>query len=131
MPAPFLPPKKEGDPKYSLVLDMDETLVHVTFKDDGEINFSTRPYLDKFLTDLSKDYELSVFTTAKENYANSILDEIDDKHLIKHRLYRNHTVQDDSDHLTKDMTKIGRDIKKSIIIDDKAKNFSKTPENGI
>ena len=75
--APYLPPKKEGVSKYSLVLDLDETLVHVTQKDDGEISFSTRPYLDKFLSEMSKDFELSVFTNAKENYANSILDEID------------------------------------------------------
>lgn len=46
-------------------------------------------------------------------------------------MYRNHSISDDGTSLIKDLTKIGRDIKKSIIIDDKAKNFAKTPDNGI
>jgi len=28
---PFLPEKKKDDPSYTLVLDMDETLIHTTF----------------------------------------------------------------------------------------------------
>ena len=66
--APYLPPKAVGDPPYTLVLDLDETLIHFVCGnedqekeklleglEEGENDFfyMVRPYCNKFLTELS------------------------------------------------------------------------------
>jgi CTD small phosphatase-like protein 2 len=41
---------------------------------------------------MGKYYEIVIFTAALEDYADFILEIIDSKHQIAHRLYRHHTV---------------------------------------
>lgn len=77
-PQPFLPPIKEGY-KYTLVLDLDETLVHCApfGKLDGQKESSgeedmivySRPGLHEFLQEMSKYYEIVVFTAGGRAYA--------------------------------------------------------------
>lgn len=124
---PFLP---EGEPGvYTLVLDLDETLVH--FFDMGpDSHFKIRPGCNEFLTELSKYYELVIFTAAMQDYADSVLDQIDKEGLIKYRLYRQHT-SPYGQLIAKDLSKIGRDLSKSILVDNVADNFALQPDNGI
>lgn len=64
---PFLPEIK--DQVYTLVLDLDETLVH--FIDTGtNKHLLVRPYVNSFLSEMSRIYELVIFTAGLENYAN-------------------------------------------------------------
>jgi CTD small phosphatase-like protein 2 len=51
-----------------------------------------RPYAEAFIEEMSKYYEVVIFTAALSEYANWIIDKIDSKNLIKHKLYRQHTV---------------------------------------
>jgi CTD small phosphatase-like protein 2 len=72
--------------RYTLVLDLDETLVHF---DQNRRIFKVRPLCIQFLEDLSKLYEIVIFTAAHETYANFILDRLDpEKKFIQHRLFR-------------------------------------------
>ena len=71
-------------------------------------------------------------------YADSILDIIDkDYKLIKHRLYRNHTSIVGNgfvkviSNLTRDISKLGRDLSKVIIIDNLPENFKLQNNNGL
>ena len=49
--------------KYTLVLDLDETLVHYQEQDSkGQILF--RPYLEEFLNGISVYYDIFVFTAS-------------------------------------------------------------------
>jgi CTD small phosphatase-like protein 2 len=90
-----------------------------------------RPGVAKFLHELSNYYEIVVFTAALQEYADWILDQIDQKNCISHRLYRQHT-QRKMDYAIKDLSLLGRDIKKTIIVDNIAENFKYTqPFNGI
>ena len=57
-----------------------------------EIQFNTRPGCLKFLTELSKYYEIVVFTAAEQDYADDVIDQLDKQGLIKHRLYRQHAI---------------------------------------
>ena len=66
------------DRKYCLVLDLDETLIH--FKNDnGRAKFLIRPYTYNFLRNLESHFELIIFTAAQKEYADWILDKIDNK----------------------------------------------------
>lgn len=59
---------------YTLVLDLDETLVHY---DQILKQFRVRPYAREFLKRMAFLFEVVVFTAAQEDYANFILDQLD------------------------------------------------------
>lgn len=59
---------------YTLVLDLDETLVHF---DVRRRIFKVRPLCIRFLEELSLLFEIVIFTAAHESYANFILDKLD------------------------------------------------------
>ena len=132
VPAPYLPklnPEIENL-TYTLVLDLDETLVHFFYTPSGG-TFLIRPYCFQFLEEMSKIFETVIFTAALKDYADSILDLLDpDKKLINHRLYRHHTSICGIT-FVKDLSKIGRDLNKTIIIDNLGDNFKLQPNNGI
>ena len=59
--SPFLSPKI--DKKMTLVLDLDETLIHYVEKGE-EGSFQIRPFANVFLEALSKHFEIVIFTAA-------------------------------------------------------------------
>jgi len=154
--APFLvsPPKK----KYTLVLDLDETLIHlrqkkevVNIKNDISIKINNtsdnfysvydrdknkyllqfRVGLFSFLTILKSFYEIISFTSASREYADVIINEIEkSRPFFDHKFYREHTVIY-KDTFVKDISRIGRDMRKIIIIDNNEGNFILNKENGI
>jgi TFIIF-interacting CTD phosphatase-like protein len=96
-----LPPQKQN--RKVLVLDLDETLVFSSFNKpnkydcESEVLFNGRPTkiytvkrfgLDSFLFEMSKLFEIVVFTASQKIYADRILNLIDPKSRISHRLYR-------------------------------------------
>ena len=154
--APFIvsPPKK----KYTLVLDLDETLIHLRQKKDvinikNDVNIkinNTSDYfsdnydknrnkyllqfrvgLFSFLTILKPFYEIISFTSATREYADVIINEIEkSRKYFDHKFYREHTVIY-KDTFVKDISRIGRDMSKIIIIDNNERNFVLNKENGI
>lgn len=71
-----------------------------------------------------------IFTAAVKDYADQILDTIDKKDCISHRLYREHTRLEDYVSI-KDLALINRDLSKTIIVDNIASNFKLQPRNGV
>jgi CTD small phosphatase-like protein 2 len=126
---PFLPPINQRY-KYTLVLDMDETLVHFFFTHINGM-FFVRPYCFEFLNELNNFYEIITFTAATKEYADNILNQLDlNDNIIKFRLYRQHiTIM--GFNVYKDLNKIGRDLSKIIIIDNLKENFKIQPNNVI
>jgi CTD small phosphatase-like protein 2 len=126
--SPYLPDAK--DPTgYTLVLDLDETLVHY-YEVGGEGSFRIRPGCDKFLEEMSKLYEVCIFTAAMQDYADWVLDQIDKEKRISYRMYRQHASPTGMVFI-KDLSKIGRPLNKTIIVDNVAENFTLQPDNGI
>ena len=126
---PFLPQTTNNN-IYTLMLDLDETLVHFFYTPSGG-HFLIRPGCMNFLIEMSKIFEIGIFTAAMQEYADNILDRLDpNKILIKYRLYRNHCSLSGLG-FTKDLSKLGRDLSKVIIIDNLTDNFKLQVNNGI
>jgi CTD small phosphatase-like protein 2 len=49
-----------------------------------------RPGVFEFIEEMSKCFEIVVFTSAMKDYADNILNDIDKNNRISYRLYRNH-----------------------------------------
>ncbi|CAD8083811.1 unnamed protein product [Paramecium sonneborni] len=125
---PILPSKPFKN--YTLVMDLDKTLVHYQEFPNGGGQFLVRPYTEEFLDKLSKYYEIIIFTDAQPDYANFIIDIIDKQQVVKARLYREHTLVKDNVFI-KDLSILGRNLNKVIIVDNMPENFQMQPENGI
>ena len=126
---PFLPPLDTNKYKYSLILDLDETLVHY-IEEENRAYVQVRPYADFFLNEMAKHFELVIFTAAAEDYADIVLNELDKNKVINYKLYRKHTEQINGIFI-KDLSKLGRDLTKILIVDNNKDNFSLQPENGL
>jgi CTD small phosphatase-like protein 2 len=125
---PFLKPINPKY-KYTLVLDLDETLVHY-ISDNESAYIQIRPGAENFLKELSEFYEIVIFTAALQTYADLVIDGIDPDGVISDRLYRQHTINVGNINI-KDLDKLGRDIKHIIIIDNFMENYSLQPKNGL
>ena len=126
---PFLGPPNNPNKIFTLVLDLDETLVHYV-EEESRAYVQVRPYTDHFLTEMGKYFEIVIFTAAAEDYADIVLNELDKNNAIDYKLYRKHTEQINGVFI-KDLSKLGRDINKVVIIDNNKDNFSLQPENGL
>ena len=131
VPNPYV--RTKNNKEFSLVLDLDETLIHFKPQNNGEDGgiLRARPGINKFLEEVGKYYELIVFTTATQDYADELIDAIEeDKIYFEHRFYREHATIIDND-FVKDLSRIGRPLDKIIIIDNMPQNFRLQKENGI
>mmetsp|Transcript_10968 Transcript_10968/g.27711 ORF Transcript_10968/g.27711 Transcript_10968/m.27711 type:complete len:254 (-) Transcript_10968:14-775(-) len=142
---PLLPPKLATDPPVTLVLDLDETLVHSTTTPMREydhtfsmvvhdINYQVwakeRPHVHHFLSEVAKMFEVVIFTASQELYAAKLLSLVDTKHVIRHHLYRD-ACQRLSDNYLKELSVLGRDLSKVIIVDNNPAAFGFQVDNGI
>ena len=128
---PFL--KNPSTKKYTLVLDLSDTLANIQFTDNSGQNiiFNLRPGLFSFLNAIKPIYELVSFTTESKEFSDMILKEIEkNRKYFDYNLYRDHATLYGNIFI-KDITKLGRDIRKIIIVDDDPTNFKLNPENGI
>ena len=142
----LLPPKeKEFENKKTLILDLDETLVHSSFtpfeKNDIvlEVDFEgviykiyvlVRPFAKEFLNNVSKYFEVVIFTASIPKYASPLLNILDTEKNIKHRLYR-----EDCTYINglfiKDLKRLNRPLKDLIIVDNSPLAYAFNAENGL
>ncbi|CAE7929639.1 Ctdsp1 [Symbiodinium sp. KB8] len=142
--APFalLPPAHGSDAdKVCLVL----TLVHSSFEPVPNADYvipveidtilynvyvCKRPGCDEFLERMGRWFEVVVFTASLAKYANPLLDKLDPKGIIKHRLFREACVYHQGSYV-KDMSIMGRDIRRIIIVDNSPASFMFQPESAL
>ena len=140
----LLPPKTNK--KKTLVLDLDETLVHsqfMAFSDPSDvviqielenelhdIHVMVRPGVKEFLEKMSNIYEIVIFTASVSKYADPLLNIIDKKGYCPYRLFREHCSLINTT-FVKDLQRLGRDIKNIIIVDNSPISYALHPENGL
>ena len=98
----------------------------------GHIYF--RPFLEEFLINLATYYELIIFTAGQREYADVVVRVIEEKinkKIINIVLSREYTEVNSEGYYIKDLSKIGRDLNRTIIVDNTEENFEKQKENGI
>lgn len=100
---------------------------------DGEtLNYYVlkRPGVDEFLEALGAKYEVVVFTAGLKEYASLVLDRLDRKRVIAHRLYRDSCKEVDG-RFVKDLSDLGRDLKRVVIVDDNPNSYTLQPRNAV
>ena len=118
----------QSNKKYSLVLDLNKTLAYYNNK-NGKIKL--RNGLFSFLSMIKTYYELISFSCEPILITDRIIHEIEsERKYFDYNLIRQHSVLYENN-LVKDITLIGRDISKTIIIDDDENCFILNKENGI
>ncbi|XP_042386714.1 uncharacterized protein LOC121978433 [Zingiber officinale] len=145
--CPLLPEIETQERKpITLVLDLDETLVHSSLEhcDDVDFTFSVffnmkkqtvyvkrRPFLQMFLERVAQMFEIVIFTASLSIYAAQLLDILDpEQRIISRRIYRESCIFSDGCY-TKDLTILGVDLAKVVIIDNTPQVFHLQVNNGI
>ncbi|XP_010250722.1 PREDICTED: CTD small phosphatase-like protein 2 isoform X2 [Nelumbo nucifera] len=142
----LLPKQTRRCPPITLVLDLDETLVHSTLEhcDDADFTFPVnfnlkehtvyvrcRPYLKDFMERVANLFEIIIFTASQSIYAERLLNVLDPKRRIfRHRVYRESCVFVEGNYL-KDLSVLGRDLARVVIIDNSPQAFGFQVDNGI
>ena len=156
------PMEIDDSPKKKLLLiDLDETLVHSEFRSKDNykaldlftktskclsktfsysdenyvyyIDVFFRPHLKDFLNEVSKYFDLAIFTAAMKGYADTILDFIDPNNkFFQFRLYRDACIPIQQRLYIKDLRIIkDYDPTNVILMDNSLYSFMNQPSNGM
>jgi len=130
--------------KHTLVLDIDNTLViaKLVEKDygtDGNVNrkqsleIKLRPYVHHLLREMSKLYEIVLFTAGSEEYASQIRRSLDPngKYIAAALGSSFCTITEEGYHIKDLRIFADRDIKNMVMVDDRITSFAYQINNGI
>ncbi|CZS95047.1 hypothetical protein WAI453_011163 [Rhynchosporium graminicola] len=140
---PPIAPRFQG--KKCLVLDLDETLVHSSFKILHQADFTIpveiegqyhnvyvikRPGVDQFMKRVGELYEVVVFTASVSKYGDPLLDQLDIHNVVHHRLFRESCYNHQGNYV-KDLSQVGRDLRETIIIDNSPTSYIFHPQHAV
>nr|CBN81989.1 CTD small phosphatase-like protein [Dicentrarchus labrax] len=146
-PAKFLLPEASiaDYGKNCVVIDLDETLVHSSFKPISNADFIVpveidgtvhqvyvlkRPHVDEFLQKMGELFECVLFTASLAKYADPVADLLDQWGVFRSRLFRESCVFHRGNYV-KDLSRLGRELSKVIIIDNSPASYIFHPENAV
>ncbi|EDX06225.1 GD10142 [Drosophila simulans] len=147
--------------RKTLVLDLDETLVHSCYLDpdthdnvgcsqlpenarpDYVLNISIdgmepivfrvfkRPHVDEFLDFVSKWYDLVIYTASLEAYAAQVVDQLDAGRGLITRRFYRQHCRASSPLVSKDLTLVSPDMSGVLIIDNSPYAYRDFPDNAV
>ena len=124
--------KKNDIVKKLLILELDETLIHTSFVQvpncDYDYKFNInflerpvtvfvykRPYLNEFLYQMSKYYNIIIYSSNVPEYSNPLIDKLYEEKVIYKRIYKDKKIELNGK-LISDLTKLIYEYGKNIII---------------
>ncbi|KAI7882475.1 NLI interacting factor [Lichtheimia hyalospora FSU 10163] len=128
-----------------LVLDLDETLVHSSFKVIPNPDFIVpveidnqyhnvyvlkRPGVDEFMRRMGQVYEIVVFTASLSKYADPVLDMLDIHKVVTHRLFRESCYNHKGTYV-KDLSQLGRELNHTLILDNSPASYIFHTSNAV
>ncbi|KAF2623093.1 hypothetical protein BU25DRAFT_414605 [Macroventuria anomochaeta] len=119
-----------GAPELTLVLSLEDLLLHSEWSTKHGYRLAKRPGLDYFLRYLSSQYELVIFTSVKSMDADPIIRKLDPFRLVMWPLFREATRFENGEYI-KDLSYLNRDPSKVIVIDTDPSHVKLQPENAI
>ncbi|XP_015236591.1 PREDICTED: carboxy-terminal domain RNA polymerase II polypeptide A small phosphatase 2-like [Cyprinodon variegatus] len=137
--------KAEDQGKICVVIDLDETLVHSSFKPISNADFIVpveiegtthqvyvlkRPYVDEFLRRMGEMFECVLFTASLAKYADPVTDLLDQGSVFRARLFRESCVFHQGCYV-KDLSRLGRDLTRTLILDNSPASYIFHPNNAI
>lgn len=142
----LLPQVRQQDAhKCCIVIDLDETLVHSSFKPisnadfvvpveiDGtvhEVYVLKRPHVDEFLQRVGQLYECVLFTASLAKYADPVADLLDKWGVFRCRLFRESCVFHRGNYI-KDLSRLGRKLERIVIVDNSPASYIFHQDNAI
>jgi mitochondrial import inner membrane translocase subunit TIM50 len=128
-------PDRPNIPGYAhpktLVLNMNGTLVHQSYKLGVGVEVFKRPGLSTFLQRMSRQYEIVIFGNNESGTINEICEALDPNYqMIQGRYGRENTVLKDGKYI-KDLSYMNRPLKDVIYIDYTDENVDFHRENAI
>ncbi|XP_064155577.1 carboxy-terminal domain RNA polymerase II polypeptide A small phosphatase 2-like [Anguilla rostrata] len=142
----LLPELTERDQgKICVVIDLDETLVHSSFKPISNADFIVpveiegtthqvyvlkRPHVDVFLQRMGELFECVLFTASLAKYADPVTDQLDQCGVFRTRLFRESCVFHQGCYV-KDLSRLGRQLSKTLILDNSPASYIFHPENAV
>ncbi|XP_069054302.1 carboxy-terminal domain RNA polymerase II polypeptide A small phosphatase 2 [Lepisosteus oculatus] len=140
---PEVTPQDQG--KMCVVIDLDETLVHSSFKPISNADFVVpveiegtthqvyvlkRPHVDEFLQRMGELFECILFTASLAKYADPVTDLLDQRRVFRTRLFRESCVFHQGCYV-KDLSRLGRELSKTLILDNSPASYIFHPENAV
>ncbi|KAK9320239.1 HAD-like domain-containing protein [Lipomyces orientalis] len=128
-----------------LVLDLDETLVHSSFKYLQQADFVIpveiegqyhnvyvikRPGVDEFMRRVGHLYEIVVFTASVSKYGDPLLDQLDVHGVVHHRLFRESCYNHQGNYV-KDLSQLGRPLEDVVILDNSPASYIFHPQHAV
>lgn len=132
-------------PKVSLVLDLDETLVHSSLErpdtydfeivvryneQDTTVYVQKRPGVDQFIRTVAWEFDVFIFTASSPEYAVPVVKHILPCFPAERVITRNYCRLVDG-LIVKDLSIFQRDLARMILVDNCSDSFSLQKENGI
>ncbi|KAL6520764.1 hypothetical protein OROHE_016945 [Orobanche hederae] len=115
---------------FTIVLDLNETLIYSDWKRDRGWRTFKRPGVDAFLEHLAQFYEIIVYSDQLPMYVDPVVERLDQKHCIRAKLARGATRYIDGKHL-RDLSTLNRDPAKVLYISGHALESSLQSENCV
>ncbi|KAJ1724397.1 Nuclear envelope morphology protein 1 [Coemansia erecta] len=139
-------PASESLKKKTLVLDLDETLIHSSPQGSYRAHHRIevvidkvaclyyvykRPHVDYFLRKVSEWYKIVIFTASMAEYADPVIDLLDSQgKYISGRYFRESCVPHDSSY-AKDLAAVDPDLSQIVLVDNSPLSYFINPTNGI
>lgn len=127
---PDPPPLPPGVVQRTLVLSLEDCIIHTEWERKRGHRTKKRPGLEAFLAHISQFYEIVLFTTTMSSYGQPIANSLQETGYVQHALFRE-SCKYTGGRFVKDLSYLNRDLRHVIIVDTNPDSYANQPKNAI